>query len=334
MFRNREWKWILLGDLLLGVFGSLWFFRTGTENGAVFLMIYGAASLLWLGGSLYRYRRIGKLSAYLKRLLSGDYQLNLAQNTEGELSILENDIYKMSVTLLEQAELLKKDKQYLADTLSDISHQLKTPMTSMMVMTDLLSNPELPGEKRVLFTRQLHSQLERLLWLVSSLLKLSRLDAGAIVMKREKVDVAALVERAAEQFAIPFEIKNITFTLETEREGIVYEGDPEWSAEAVSNLLKNAMEHTPEGGFIHASIKEQNVCTEISIADTGEGISPQDMPHIFERFYRGENASKDSVGIGLNMAKYIVELQNGRLEAESRPGEGTRFVIRFFRGII
>lgn len=334
MFRNRELKWILLADLVFGAVGFWWFLGRGLLNGLYFLILYGGMSLLWLGQALYRYWRIRRLSSYLKRLLSGDYKLNLAQNTEGELSVLENDIYKMSVTLLEQAELLKRDKQYLANTLSDISHQLKTPITSMMVMTDLLADPALPEEKRTLFTRQLHGQIERLLWLVSSLLKLSKLDAGSITMKRERVEAVPMLKKAAEPLEIPLEIKNITLTIEEDREGIGYEGDWEWSIEAAANILKNCMEHTPEGGRISVQVREQNVCTEIAISDTGEGIAPEDMPHIFERFYRGKNASKDGVGIGLNMAKYIVEMQNGRLEAESRPGEGTAFVMRFYKGII
>ncbi len=334
MFRNREWKWVVFADIFLGAVGFWLFFRHSWKLGVLFSGLYGSMSLFWIVQSIYRYGKIRELSAYLKKLLSGDYKLNLAQNTEGELSILENDIYKMSVTLLEQAELLKKDKQYLANTLSDISHQLKTPMTSMMVMTDLLEQPGLPEEKRSLFVRRLHGQTERLLWLVSSLLKVSKLDAGAITMKKERVEVSSLLTEGAGQLSVPMELKNIGFVIEEEEKGICYEGDREWSLEAIVNLLKNSVEHTPAGGQITASVKRQNVCTEIRIQDTGEGIEPEDLPHIFERFYRGKNASADSVGIGLNLAKYIVEMQNGRITVQSSPKEGTCFTIRFYKGII
>ncbi|MCI8513657.1 MAG: HAMP domain-containing histidine kinase [Lachnospiraceae bacterium] len=334
MFRNRE--------IRLGVFAHLavtaaaaFFVRRVTNNTAgvlVCLALGGALLFLWLGLSSYRYRRLKELSVYLKEIVGGNYRLDLLKNQEGELSILRSDIYKMTVNLRSQAELLQRDKGYLADTLSDISHQLKTPMTSLMVMTELLADSHLPEEKRRQFAGRIHSQLERMEWLITSLLKMSRLDAGTVIFKKETVRVRELIEKAAEHLIIPMDMKQLTLTVEAG--GAVFTGDREWTAEGLANILKNCMEHTPEGGAIRVTAAERNLYTEICVSDTGEGICEEDMPHIFERFYRGKNASTDSVGIGLAMAKYIFERQSGMVEVSSEPGAGTTFRIRFYRQII
>lgn len=334
MFRNREiWLGTLI-HLFLTVFAAFLTRRmAGSFRGSLLCLGLGGALLvLWLGLTAYRYRRLKELSVYLREIVGGNYRLEPFKGQEGELSILQSDIYKMAVNLRSQAELLQKDKGYLADTLSDISHQLKTPMTSLMVMTELLADGSLPEEKRKQFAERIHSQLERMEWLITSLLKMSRLDAGTVVFKKEPVAVRELAKKAAEHLMIPMDMKQLNFAVEAGEE--TFTGDFDWTAEGLANILKNCMEHTPEGGTIRVTAAERNLYTEICVSDTGEGIREEDLPHIFERFYRGQNASTDSVGIGLAMAKYIFERQSGVIEAESRWGEGTIFRIKFYRQII
>jgi signal transduction histidine kinase len=281
--------------------------------------------------SYWRYQQIGKLSDYLKRITGGDYSLDIRDNDEGELSILKNEIFKVTVTLREQAELLRKDKRFLADSISDISHQLKTPITSMVVMTDLIADDNLPQDKRIEFTKNIRSQLERLQWLVASLLKLSKIDAGTIEFKKESVNIRSLIDKACEPLSIPVEIKEQTLEI-TGNEHICFVGDMDWSAEAITNVIKNCIEHTPPGGKISVLFGETPIDTWITIQDNGEGIQPADLPHIFERFYRGQKSrtrkAHSGFGLGLSIAAWIVEKHAGNISAYSKEGEGSTFIVR------
>lgn len=286
-----------------------------------------------------RYQRINELSMYLHRICSGNYSLDIRDNEEGELSILKNEIYKVTCRLSEQSELLKKDKHYLVDSLSNISHQLKTPLTSMLMMMDLLKRHDLEEEKRLEFIRSISKQLERIEWLVTALLKLSKIDAGTVPFKKEKVNVSFLIKQAFESLSIKAEIKEQSITINNHEvwqggEDVSFIGDKNWSLEAIINILKNCIEHTPVGGKIEIDFSENALYTEIIIKDNGEGIDQEDLPHIFERFYRGKNASSESVGIGLAMARSIVLEQNGDITVKSEKGIGTQFRIRFYKGII
>ena len=297
-----------------------------------------------LGGSLavaavallftaWRYREMEKLAANLRRIAGGDYSLDVRDNEEGELSILKSELYKVTAMLSEYNERLRQEKVSLSDSMADISHQLKTPLTSMLMMADLLQDSELPEEKRREFTGRLRAQLERIEWLVSSLLKLSKLDAGVAVMKKDPVNVRSLVEKAVSPLLIPMELKEQTLELEG-GEGVYFIGDAHWTTEALINILKNCMEHTPCGGRLQVTWEGNPIYTQIRIADTGEGIPKEDLPHIFTRFYRGRNAHEDSVGIGLAMAKSIILQQNGDITADSYPGRGTTFSIRFYKTVV
>ena len=294
-----------------------------------------------------RYLAIRALSEYLEGVYSGRPVMDIRDNREGELSILKNDLYKVTLTLWEQSELLKKDKEYLADTLSNISHQLKTPLTSMIMMTDLLSSPSLPLDKRDEFLNNILRQLERIEWLVSSLLKLSKIDAQAVQFKKENVSVKEMLETALEPMRIPMELKELNLEVSC-GEAAVVQADGNWTTEAFLNVIKNCVEHTPPGGTVKISCEDTALYTKVDIADNGEGIAAEDMPHIFERFYKGKNACADSVGIGLAMAKTILQSQSADIEAFSAteaasvPGEtvslstgaGTLFTIKFYKQIL
>ncbi|WP_442600183.1 sensor histidine kinase [Neobacillus sp. D3-1R] len=281
----------------------------------------------------WRYQEISKLSHYLRKISHGDYTLDVREQDEGELSILKNEIYKVTLMLSEHSSFLQQDKVKLTNAISDISHQLKTPLTSMMIMADLLNDGKLPEEKRREFTQNIRIQLERMQWLVSSLLKLSKIDAGTAIFKKEQVFVHRLIEKAAESTLIPMDIKQQSLKING-AEDVTFVGDLNWTTEAIVNILKNAVEHTPEGGVISISYAKNPLFTEIIIEDTGIGIANKDIPYIFKRFYRGENAGEDSVGIGLAMAYSIITSQNGDIEVTSDREYGTRFHIKFYALVV
>ena len=327
LLRNRE-VLAVLGIMLLiaaaGVIGGMFVSSFVAE-------IVGAVSavliLIFLLFTRWRYRELDRLSDCLLRVVEGDYGLDIRDNAEGELSILKSEIYKVTVMLNEQAAALRREKGSLADALSDISHQLKTPLTSMFVMTDLLCG-ELPEAKRVEFTDRLRSQLERIQWLLTCLLKLSKLDAGAVAFKKDKVAAQEVVAAACEPLLIVMELKDQKLTLDCPEFEFVC--DLHWTAEALVNILKNCMEHTPPGGEIRIRAVDNPLYTELIVEDNGGGIDEADLPYIFNRFYRGKNAGEDSIGIGLAMAKGIVTAQGGSVDVRS-DSRGSRFMLRFFR---
>lgn len=281
----------------------------------------------------YRYRRIRRISEFLRRAQHEMLPLEAYDQQEGELSVLKSEIYKLLTKLHVQADLLERDKRYLADVIADISHQLKTPMTSMNVMTEHLKDETLPREKRLEFTRCIHSQLARMEWLLSAMLTMSKVDAGVIRLKREPVRMAELAASASEHLVIPMELHGQTLVCDVEA-SMMYHGDFYWSSEAVSNILKNCVEHTPDGGTIRIWADNNPVYASLRIRDEGGGISEADRPHIFERFYKGSNASADSVGIGLALAKQLITAQNGTLDIESTDENSTTFLIKFYHANI
>ena len=310
--------------------GSIAAFSYGYKAGMVTFtscILISAASLVF---TRWRYRQISRLSAYIDRILCGGKALDLRDNYEGELSILKSEIYKVTVMLTSQAELLKQDKNKLADALTDISHQLKTPMTSMGVMIDLLGE-DLPRDKKRGFLLSLRTQTERIHWLVTSLLKMAKLDAGAVDMKCEAVVVKELLSSAAEPIAIPVELKEQTLTF-TGDDSVTLQGDFNWMREALVNVLKNCLEHTPVGGYIRAEWEDNPLYVQIRVSDTGPGISSKDLPHIFNRFYKGKDAEPGSAGIGLAMAKAVLEKQNGTITAGNATEGGAVFTIRMYKG--
>ena len=276
--------------------------------------------------------QVAGLSAYLRQIEAGDYALDVRDNGEGSFSLLKNDLYKVTVRLREQAELLQKDKTALSNLIADISHQIKTPLTSLGVLADLLAEDP-PEEDRRAFVERLRAQLGRSQWLVAALLKLARLDAGTAAFKSEPVDVRRLIERALEPLQIPLEIKNQRLEVHGD-DGASFTGDFNWSAEALTNVVKNCVEHTPDGGKIEISYGANALYAEIIVRDDGRGIASRDLPNIFNRFYRGENAGENSVGIGLALAKAIFTAQGGDITVHSQRGMGTSFEIRLFRGVV
>lgn len=278
-----------------------------------------------------RYQRLYELNNYLALVCSGRYDLDICSNTEGELSILSNNLYKVITLLRTQNDLLAQDKVRLADSLADISHQLKTPLTSMMMMTDLLRE-ETDPEKQTEFIEVMETQLGRMRWLILNLLKLSKLDAGTIELKCEKKTLRSTLQEAMQPFLVMMELKEITLLDQTE--DFSYKGDQHWTAEAIGNIIKNCIEHMEKGGRLTLKTARTHIYDALYITDDGCGIAPKDLPHIFERFYQGSSPSGESVGIGLALSKAILEKERASIRAESKEGKGTTFELRFYKALV
>ncbi|TCN26262.1 signal transduction histidine kinase [Mesobacillus foraminis] len=334
MLRNREIRLFMFVQSIISFAATLLAAFFFSLEAALFLFITAAVLLMVsIYFTKWRYREIEKLSGYLRQITNGDYSLDIRDNTEGELSILKNDIFKVTLMLSEQSSYLQQDKVRLTNAISDISHQLKTPITSMVVMADLLSDPNLDAGKRKEFTHNIQVQLERIEWLVSSLLKLAKIDAEIVQFKKEAVPVKKLVQKAVQSVLIPMDIKQLSLKVIGDEEA-TYHGDLNWTAEALINILKNCIEHTDDGGSIIISFLENALYTEIKIQDTGKGISKEDLPYIFKRFYKGKNAGEESVGIGLALSYSIIKNQLGDIEVKSEIGRGTTFLIKFYKQVI
>ena len=262
-----------------------------------------------------RYMKISSLSQDIDRLLHGEESIRFDDYGEGELAVLENEISKMTLRLL-----------------ADISHQLKTPLTSLEILNAALSQEGIDFEQQ---SSLLHEQLlllSRMEWLIDVLLKLSRLDAGTIKFENKSFPVEKLVQQATAPFDIMLDIKNIKMDISDIEEIQLY-GDIKWLAEALSNVVKNCIESTPDGGQVKISAEENAMYVKLCVIDSGTGIAEEDIPHLFERFYRGKNSGKNGAGIGLALAKAIITQQNGRIIAENIMPCGAKFTIFFDRGV-
>ena len=275
------------------------------------------------------YRDIKDMTDYVYHSSEGrEYEMK-NKNQEGQIGLLKTEIMKMTTVLKEKVALLHSEKIFLNDTISDISHQLKTPMTSLMLLTDLMYN-DLDKEKKIEFLDRTNAQLSRMDWLIKSMLKLSKLEAKVIDFKTDKVNISELIKRSISPLLVPIELRNISLNINGDKEAS-YTGDIEWSSEALSNIIKNCIEHTKEGGTLDITYEENPIYSEIIIKDNGEGIDKDDIQNIFKRFYKGKNSKSDSVGIGLAMAKSIIESQNGDIYVKSKKNRGSEFHITFHK---
>ncbi|WP_243269610.1 HAMP domain-containing sensor histidine kinase [Clostridium sp. 1001270J_160509_D11] len=275
------------------------------------------------------YRDIKDMTDYVYHSSEGrEYEMK-NKNQEGQIGLLKTELMKMTTVLKEKVALLHSEKIFLNDTISDISHQLKTPMTSLMLLTDLMYN-DLDKEKKIEFLDRTNAQLSRMDWLIKSMLKLSKLEAKVIDFKTDKVNINELIRRSISPLSVPMELKNISLNINGNKEAS-YIGDIEWSSEALGNIIKNCIEHTKEGGTLDITYEENPIYSEIIIKDNGEGIDKDDIQNIFKRFYKGKNSKSDSVGIGLAMAKSIIESQNGDIYVKSKKNRGSEFHITFHK---
>ena len=278
-----------------------------------------------------RDKKINEITKYINNIRNKKYVLNIDENSEDELSNLKNELYKITIMLKEESEISKKDKENLKVSVQDISHQLKTPLTSITIMLDSLQDtPNMDEDTRQKFIFEISKQIEWINWLVISILKLSKLDANVIEFKKEKIYLKAFFDEIKSNLEIPIDIKNQNIIIEG-NENDSFLGDYKWQQEAITNIVKNCIEHNIDGGNIKIHYAENNLFTKISIKDEGEGIEKEELRHIFERFYKGKNSSENSVGIGLSLAKNIIEKDNGLIVCNSELGSGTEFVIKYMK---
>lgn len=294
-----------------------------------FISIATFIFLLNYGQHVYFYKRIRGVTYGAKKVIEGDYDFSIEEHREGDFSKLAIAFKSMKEVIRNNITALNKEKQFLADLLSDISHQLKTPLSSMIIYNDIMLSKELSVEQRKNFLVNNQNQLLRMEWLIKSLLKLAKLDAKAVEFNKENLTLSDTIEdsiEALESMAVEKRV-NIRFTKKAE---VTFSHDKLWLEEALLNIIKNCIEHTDKNGIVNIELSENPVYKRIIIEDTGEGISEEDLPNIFKRFYKAKtNKNSTSVGIGLALAKSIVEAHNGMIEVKSSLKVGSKFIITF-----
>lgn len=307
-----------------------------------------------------RYDRLAGISDKIDAILHGDEHLLFEQYREGELSVLSDEVEKLVIKLREQTERLQNDKIFLADSIADISHQIKTPLTSINLILNFLREEDITYERRIALVRELMTLAEKIKWQITALLRISRLDAGMVDFDIEDIEMSRVIDEAYSLIEIPLDIRCVSFERSYQKNSKVT-ADREWLVEALGNILKNCMEHSFEGGKILVSCEENALYSRIVISDNGTGIAKEDMPHIFERFYKGKSKNKpdkpknsgavyedngnlsvssemeyksESVGIGLALSRSIITQFNGTIKVTSEVGQGTSFDIRFYKAIV
>ncbi len=327
MLRNREFRrFALVFTLIAAIFTALGF----SINAAAGILFLGGAAAFATAFCVFtkaRYQNIARISDQIDQVLHNAEHLFISDSEEGELSILSSEIQKMTLRIREQNDILKKEKAHLAESLADIAHQLRTPLTSVNLILSLLDNCTDEKERKA-FVRETEELLVQMDWLLTSLLKLSRLDAGVVVFQCQQVDVREMISAAVRPLAISMELRDIDLTVDMP-EGMVIEGDGGWLSEAVQNIIKNCMESAGEKGTIQIYCADNPLFAQITIRDSGKGFEKEDLLHLFDRFYRGKSENAAGYGIGLALCKTILTRQGGAITAKNHPKGGAVFIIRF-----
>lgn len=331
LLKNEEVFKTLILQIVIGTVASIVGFVFDNMAGILAVCLSVAFIIVYYITTYNRYKQLTKLSEDINKLLHGDNTISFDDYTEGELSILHSEIRKMTVRLREQQQRLIDDKVYLADSIADISHQIRTPLTSINLLVQLLSQPDLTEDKKRQHILELRRLLSRIDSLITALLKISKLDARTVQFRPQNISLEELINKSCEPLLVPFELRGQE--LKISAQGDFY-GDVAWTSEAVGNIVKNCMEHTPEGGKVEITALENPIYSEIVIKDNGTGINKDDLPHVFERFYKGKNSGDNSFGVGLALARMIITGQSGTVKAENRKDKGAKFTIRFYKGTV
>ena len=327
MLRNKEYRRFTVIFLALAAVSVTLGFRMDRAAGILALCSSAAFGTAFFVFTNARYKNIMQISEQIDLVLYNADHLFITESEEGELSILESEITKMMLRIREQNDALKKEKEHLADSLADIAHQLRTPLTSItLILSFLETNPD--KEERKSLLRETEDLLVRMDWLLTSLLKLSRLDAGIVVFQKEPVELKQVFTAALRQLMIPLELHNISLQINVPK-GILISGDVNWLSEAIQNILKNCMENAGDNGKIEITCEDNLLFTELTIHDSGTGFKKEELPCLFNRFYRGKNSSTAGYGIGLALCKTIITGQGGTITAKNHPQGGAMFIIRF-----
>ncbi|PWJ50080.1 sensor histidine kinase [Faecalicatena contorta] len=327
MLRNREFRQFAILFSLLGAATVILGFAINEVAGILAIASVAAFGTAFFVFTKNRYKSIARISHEIDLVLHNTDHLYIGESNEGELSILHSEITKMLLRIREQNDMLKKEKEHLADSLADIAHQLRTPLTSANLILTLLENNPDENERKA-FVRETEELLVRMDWLLTSLLKLSRLDAGIVVFQNGQIDVNTLICAALRPLLIPMELHDISVQIDVPN-GIIIQGDSGWLSEAIQNILKNCMESTGNNGKIEIVCTKNPLFTEIVIHDSGAGFEKEDLPRLFDRFYRGKNTNAAGYGIGLALCKMIITRQGGTITTKNHPQGGAVFAIRF-----
>ena len=296
---------------------------------SIIILVFAILVILYIY-SRSESKKIKEIEKYIEAINNKNYTLKISENSEDEFSNLSNELYKTTVMLKEQASNSQKSQKTLQTNIEDISHQLKTPLTSISIMLDnIIDNPDMEIETRQKFLHEINRQIEWFNWLVIALLKLSKIDSGTAVFTKKEINVEKIINHVIQNLAIPLEIKQQKIIVNGNSSKFI--GDYNWQLEALTNIVKNCIEHTPNHKNIYIKFEENNFYTKITIRDEGVGIAKEDIKHIFERFYKGKNSSENSIGIGLALAKSIIERDNGYIICSSKEGEGTTFEIKYMK---
>ena len=308
---------------------------TSSNQHYFFILLFSAMTIIVFFLNYYQfggfYEKIRRLTKGAKKVVDGELDVTIQDYQEGDFSKLVFSMNAMKEMIRNHKIEINREKRFLVDLLSDSSHQLKTPISSLMIYNDLMISNDLTVEQRLQFLHDSQSQLNRMNGLIQNVLKLAKLDAKAIELNKDKRSLNETIQEAVDLLKNKAEDRNIHI-LFNEKNEVVLEHDALWLREALVNIVKNAIEHSPEGDSIRIELVENPVYRSITIEDTGEGIHDDDLPHIFRRFYKGKTSGKsDSVGIGLALSKSIIELHNGMIEVQSELAKGTRVMIRFVK---
>lgn len=327
MFRNREIRQFIVLFAAITLIFAIVGFVIHMAAGIIVLVSAAAFGAAFIVFTKSRYQSIERISEQIDQVLHDEDHLYITESDEGELSILQSEITKMTLRIREQNDALKKEKKHLADSLADIAHQLRTPLTSATLILSLLKNNPDEREQKALIreTEQLFVQMD---WLITSLLKLSRLDAGIVVFQSEQVEVNSLLNIALRPFQISMDLHNIALQTNIPKE-VVIQGDLSWLSEAIQNILKNCIENVGDNGKIEINCEDTLLFTEITFHDNGLGFKKEDLPFLFDRFYRGKNGNTMGYGIGLALCKTIIIRQGGTITAKNHPQGGAIFSIHF-----
>ena len=286
-----------------------------------------------------RKKDIFELQDYMDKISRGNYELEINDNSEDELSSLKNSLYKIMVYMKEQADSARIKKVMLAQSVSDISHQLKTPLTSTQVLLDNLNdNPDMDYSTRKKFIYEALNQVNGMSWMIVSMLKLSRIDAGVVEFNNENISINKIIEEAVGNLEVIAEIKNVNIEKnidnrnedELNKSDIYIKGDYNWNREALQNIIKNAIEHSNDKGTVKINITDNDVYTAVYITNRGEKLSDKQQKQIFERYYSEAKYEDNSMGIGLPLAKAVIEKQGGYISVES-DDEETVFIVKYIK---
>lgn len=327
MLRNREFRQSTILFTFMASITVILGFAINTAAGVLAVASSAAFGTVFIVFTKARYKNIARISNEIDLILHNADHLYIGELDEGELSILQSEIGKMTLRIREQNEVLKKEKKHLADSLADIAHQLKTPLTSVNLILSLLANNSDEDQRKVLL-REMDELLVRMDWLITTLLKLSRLDAGIIVFHREPMDVNALIRGALQPFLIQMELHHIELQTDVPK-GLFIQGDLNWLSQALQNIFKNCLESTGEMGKLQINSTDNPLSTEVMIRDSGNGFKEEDLPRIFDRFYQGKNQNASGYGIGLSLCQMIIAGHSGTITAKNHPQGGAVFTIRF-----